>query len=196
MRDADSFAEFFRRVRAGDQDAALELVREYEPEIRREVRMRLTDPKLRRTVDSMDICQSVLGNFFVRAALGQFDLVRPEQLVRLLVTMARNKVIDRHRRERARSDGERKPQVAPTTNIDRHELADPGPSPSSIVAGKELLNEVRQRMTDEERQLADARQGGRTWDQVAEASGASPEALRKRLARAFDRIVAELGLDE
>jgi len=29
MRDADTFASFFRRVRAGDQDAAIELVREY-----------------------------------------------------------------------------------------------------------------------------------------------------------------------
>jgi RNA polymerase sigma-70 factor (ECF subfamily) len=196
MRDADSFAEFFRRVRAGDQQAAIELVREYEPEIRREVRLRLTDPKLRRTIDSMDICQSVFGNFFVRAAWGQFDLVRPEELLRLLVRMARNKVIDRHRRERARSGRERAPQVAPTAASCGHEPVDPGPSPSSIVAGKELLDEVRRRMTDEERQIADRRNRGQTWAQVAESCGGSAEALRKRLARAFDRIVAELGLDE
>ncbi|NQT12507.1 MAG: RNA polymerase subunit sigma-24 [Planctomycetes bacterium] len=196
MRDANTFAEFFRRVRAGDQDAAIELVREYEPEIRREVRLRLTDPKLRRTVDSMDICQSVLGNFFVRAALGQFDLVRPEDLLRLLVKMARNKVIDRHRRQKARSDREQTPQLAPTVACSPSEPVDPGPSPSSIVAGKELLSEVRRRMTDEERRIAEARKRGQTWDEVAESCGGSAEALRKRLARTIDRIVDELGLDE
>lgn len=181
---------------AGDQDAAIELVREYEPEIRREVRLRLTDPKLRRTVDSMDICQSVLGNFFVRAALGQFDLVRSEDLLHLLVKMARNKVIDRHRRQQARSDRSPTPQLAPTVARSPSEPADPGPSPSSIVAGKELLSEVRRRMTDEERRIAEARKRGQTWDEVAESCGGSPEALRKRLARTIDRIVEELGLDE
>jgi len=195
MRDAKTFAEFFRRVCEGDQDAAIELVREYEPEIRREVRFRLTDPKLRRTVDSMDICQSVFGNFFVRAALGQFDLVRPEDLLRLLVKMARNKVIDRHRRERARSGREQAPQVAPTAAYCGTEPVDPAPSPSSIVAGKELLEEVRRHMTEEERRIADARSRGQTWKQIAESQGDSAEALRKRLARAIDRIIAELGLD-
>ena len=51
------FAELMARTRSGDQDAAQQLVREYEPEIRRAARLRLTDPKLRRIVDSIDICQ-------------------------------------------------------------------------------------------------------------------------------------------
>ncbi|MBI3466204.1 MAG: hypothetical protein HY000_24585 [Planctomycetes bacterium] len=59
MSGAHSFREMIRRVRAGDEDAATELVRQYEPEIRREVRMRLTDPRLRRGIESVDICQSV-----------------------------------------------------------------------------------------------------------------------------------------
>jgi hypothetical protein len=69
-----TFADMIQRVRAGDADAAAELVRWYEPAIRRAVRLHLRDPRLRRILDSVDICQSVLGNFFVRAALGQFDL--------------------------------------------------------------------------------------------------------------------------
>jgi hypothetical protein len=32
----------------------------------------------------MDVCQSVLMSFFVRAASGQFDLDRPEDLARVL----------------------------------------------------------------------------------------------------------------
>ena len=74
MAEELSFTDLIQRVRAGDEKAATELVRRYEPAIRVAVRVRLTDPGLRRFLDSMDICQSVLANFFVRAAAGQFDL--------------------------------------------------------------------------------------------------------------------------
>src|SRR5260370_4819279 len=84
--DETSFFEFIKRVRAGDEQAATELVRQYETEIRREVRLRLRDGRLRRGFDSVDICQSVLASFFVRAALGQYELEEPQQLIKLLVT--------------------------------------------------------------------------------------------------------------
>ena len=66
MSSDTSFEELITRVRAGNEEAAAELVREYEPEIRREIHFRLTDPSLRRIVESVDICQSVLANFFAR----------------------------------------------------------------------------------------------------------------------------------
>jgi RNA polymerase sigma-70 factor (ECF subfamily) len=92
MSEETSFRDLIDRVRARDEQAAAELVRLYEPTIRMAIRVRLSDPALRRLFDSMDICQSVLANFFVRAASGQFELAPPDQLVKLLVTMARNKL--------------------------------------------------------------------------------------------------------
>src|SRR5438128_10189620 len=68
MSEASSFRDLINRVRARDEQAAAELVRLYEPTIRIAIRVRLSDPALRRLLDSMDICQSVLANFFVRAA--------------------------------------------------------------------------------------------------------------------------------
>ena len=81
------YVDFVLRIRQGDEQAAEELVRRYEPEIRLEVRgwLRLRNPGLRRVFDSMDICQSVLASFFARAAVGDFDLDEPPQLIRLLV---------------------------------------------------------------------------------------------------------------
>src|SRR4051812_2155900 len=99
MPDPSPFAEFVARVRAGDARAAEELVRRYEPLIRREVRLHLEDRRLGRVFDSMDVCQSVLKSFFVRTAAGQFDLDDPTQLVRLLVTMTRNKLASEARRQ-------------------------------------------------------------------------------------------------
>src|SRR6516225_9100818 len=101
MLGENAFADLIRRVRAGDNKAAEELVRYYEPTIRRVARVRLVDARLRRAFDSMDICQSVFASFFVRAALGQYDLQRPEQLLNLLVNMSRKKLIDRARQETA-----------------------------------------------------------------------------------------------
>lgn len=92
MSDRDMFTSFLSRIRSGDARAAEELVRRYEPAIRLAVRTRLTDPALRRQFDSVDICQSVLASFFVRAAAGQYDLSDPAQLTALLVRMAHNKL--------------------------------------------------------------------------------------------------------
>jgi hypothetical protein len=39
MSECTTFTEFIRRIRAGDDQAAQELVERYEPVIRREVRM-------------------------------------------------------------------------------------------------------------------------------------------------------------
>ena len=63
MSDPTAFADFVRRVCAGDEQAAEELVRHYERAIRVAVRMRLTDPALRRQFYTVDVCQSVLRSF-------------------------------------------------------------------------------------------------------------------------------------
>jgi hypothetical protein len=68
------FREFIRRARDGDRDAASDLVRRYKSAIRRVVRIRLRDTRLRRVLDSMDY---MLASFFVRTAMGQYDPISP-----------------------------------------------------------------------------------------------------------------------
>src|SRR5258705_10338902 len=112
MRDKSVFAGLLEPVRGGDSDAAYELVRKYESAIRVAVRTRLSDPALRRQFDSMDVCQSVLASFFLRAAAGQYDLRDPAQLVALLTKMAHNKLAMRARYEyRRRRDVRRNVQL-------------------------------------------------------------------------------------
>src|SRR5439155_1221107 len=111
LRKGDSFAQFIRRIGTGDAQAAEQLIKEYESGIRLEVKLRLRDSRLRRLFDSMDICQSVLGSFFVRAAAEQYDLEQPEQLLKLLVAMVRNKVAYHARRHQAQSRDHRRNQA-------------------------------------------------------------------------------------
>jgi RNA polymerase sigma-70 factor (ECF subfamily) len=193
VAENESFAELIRGIRTGDADAATRLVRQYEPEIRRLIRVRLTSPRLGRTLDSMDVCQSVLGNFFVRAAAGQFDLKRPEQLLHLLMKMASNRLRDHARRMQAQRRDGRRLEEAGQRALDA--AIAPVETPSQIVAGRELLREVQRRLAPEERYLAEQRALGRDWADLAAELGAGPEALRKRLARALDRVLGELGVD-
>src|SRR5262249_10791894 len=92
MPENESIVGLFRRVRSGDPQAAAELFRVYEPAIRRRVRLwlRMQDERLRRVFDSVDVCQSVLASFFIRAAAGQYDVQEPGQLIALLVRMAKH----------------------------------------------------------------------------------------------------------
>ena len=192
MSEDGTFAEFIRRIRAGDAQAAEELVRRYESVIRVEVRHRLSDPRLRRLFDSMDISQSVLASFFVRAGTGQYELDEPAQLVKLLVGMTRNKLAFQARKQRAlRRDNRR----VHALDAESYDVVASDPSPSQLVADRELLETFRQRLSEEERELADLRAQGRDWAHIAAAVGGTAQGRRKQLARAVDRVAKELGLD-
>jgi len=193
MSDAVSFQDLLQRVRAGDQDAARELVQRYEPAIRRAVRFRLANSRLARLLDSMDICQSVLASFFVRAAAGQYEVEQPEQLLKLLVAMARNKLALQARAQRRQRRDHRRVQ---TGALNEARLAAAGSSPSQHVAGQELLREAERLLSPEERQLAELRKEGLDWAAIAQRLGGTPEALRKQLARAVDRVAHQLHLDD
>jgi RNA polymerase sigma-70 factor (ECF subfamily) len=187
-----SFPEFIRRVRAGDERAAAELVRRYEPAIRRAVRVRLHDTRLRRLIESVDICQSVFASFFVRCSLGQYDLDNADKLIRLLATMARNKVASQAKKEHAaRRDQRRVHSGAALAHC-----AAPGSNPSRQLAARELVHEARRRMTADELRLLDCRERGLGWAEIAAEVGGQPDAVRVRLARAVARVSRELGLDD
>jgi len=191
MGDAADFGEFVGRIRAGDADAAAELVRRFEPLIRREIRLRFGDDRLRRVLDSGDVCQSVLASFFVRAAAGQYDLDDPGRLAGLLVRMARNKMATA-----ARAQTNLRRDCRRAAGGDALEGVAGAPSPSRVVAGRELLDRFRDLLTPAERQLADLRGQGFGWAEVAGRVGGTADGCRVQLARAVRRASAALGLDD
>ena len=193
MSDDNAFVDLIGRLRVGDARAAEELVRAYEPAIRMEVHCRLRDPRLRRAFDSMDVCQSVLASFFVRAAAGEFDLEQPDQLRKLLVGMARKKLFFQVRKQRAQRRDVRR--LEPIIRDDAA-AATTDPSPSRLCEAKDLLHSFQQRLTPQERQLSDLRAQGWDWLDIAAQVGGTPSGRRKQLTRAINRVARELGLDE
>jgi ECF sigma factor len=188
------YTEFIRRIRLGDEQAAEELVRLYEAEIRLEIRgwLRLRNPALRRVFDSMDICQSVMASFFAHAAIGDFDLDEPAQLIRLLVGMARKKVAETARHhQRQRRDVRRVGEG----DIEYGAAASSDQTPSRLISGRELLQKFRERLSGEEWRIADLRSRGSDWASVAAELGGTPDGRRKQLARALARLEQDLGLE-
>ena len=127
-----------------------------------------------------------------RAASGQYELDTPGQLLKLLTTMARNKLLRQaHKQRAARRDYRRL-----KNNLSGEEnFVDSGPDPGEIVADQEMLLELRKRLTAEELHLAEQRVLGRSWKEIAAEVGGEPNAVRMRLTRALNRVTQELGLD-
>jgi RNA polymerase sigma-70 factor (ECF subfamily) len=193
MANEVTLRTLLERTRAGDQRAATELVRRYEPALRRAVRLRLRDRQLRRFLDSSDVCQAVLLRFFVRVATGRYDLDTPEQVLRLLATMARHQVVNEALHQRAAKRDCRRLERA---GAEEWEAAAPGSSPSQHAAAGELLEKARGLISPGEWQLLQLRQEGRGWADIARLLGGTPDGLRKRFARAVARVTHALGLVE
>ena len=138
----------------------------------------------------MDVCQSVLLSFFVRAASGQYDLDSPEQLLRLLTTMARNKLLNQARLQHAA----RRDSRLVSGDVADQEVAAAGPSPGRQAEARELLQEVHRRLAPDVLRLVELRNLGHDWNSIAAAVGGSAAALRQKLHRALARLSAEFGL--
>ena len=187
------FAPWIARIRAGDADAAAELVKRFERPVRVAVRARLTDVRLRRQFDSMDVVQSVLGSFFTRMTDGQFDLENPQQLVGLLMKMAQNKLLMQVRRHKQK----RRDVTRTETGSDNAPpIPDRDPGPERQAIGRELLQLLYDRLTDDERDLAIRRAGGQQWTEIAAELGGTPQGHRMKLRRAVARVSPGLGFDD
>jgi RNA polymerase sigma factor (sigma-70 family) len=186
------FAELLCRVRQGDAEAAVELVHRYESAIRVAVRTRLSDPALRRHFDSMDISQSVLASFFLRAAAGQYDLENPAQLVALLTKMARNKLA---MQIRGQSRECRNLRRAVALGGVAQQLSDTAPMPVEQIADRELVDQAYQLMDPQVRRIASFRADGAGWSEIAAQLGGTPEARRKQFRRAMNSIAHTLQIE-
>jgi RNA polymerase sigma factor (sigma-70 family) len=185
----NELAELLTRVREGDEEAARLLVQRYESAIRIAVRTNLSDPRLRRQFDSLDVCQSVLASFFFHLSSGSYDLSVPAQLSALLTKMAQNKV-----RMRARDQFRQRRDVRRLSHIDIENVKIRGcqAGPDEAVDDEDLLQHALQKMPPEIRVIADRRMAGESWLEIADAIGGTSDGRRKQFERAILPIAQSL----
>ena len=187
-----SAAQLLDRAQSGDEAAVSLLVRRYEPELRRFIRVRLTDPRLRRYLDSVDICQAVLGRFFVGFFAGKFVLTNSGQFSTLLLTMAKNEICDQVRRTRALHRGGA--AAAPRQPVET--LADHHGDHCQQVVNRDLVDTILQQLPERERFLAQRRMDGSEWGEIAADLNIEAETLRKRFSRSVERVLRRLKLQD
>jgi len=192
MSQEDDFGTLLLRVRHGDAEAARHLVNRFESAVRVAVRTRLSDPRLRRQFDSMDVCQSVLASFFIHVAAGAYDLHDPPQLLALLTKMAQNKLGMRVRRQYRQCRDARR--ISPMT-VEEMEVVSTSPGPAREAAGRDLLERVLSSMSPEIRELAQRRMRGDSWGEIALATGGTADGRRKQFERAVSLVVDTLDDD-
>ena len=103
------------RFRAGDQDAALQLYYRYADRLFR-LASQNTPAELAPRFDPEDIVQSVFRTFFRRAAKGQYEAPEGDELWKLLLVMALNKVRSRAAYHRASKRDIRKTLPLPASS--------------------------------------------------------------------------------
>jgi DNA-directed RNA polymerase specialized sigma24 family protein len=106
--------------------------------------------------------------------------------------MARHKLTDHARRLHAACRDQRREATGDEAFAG---VAGGDATPSRILAGRELLRQVQDRLSAEERYLAEQRALGREWADLAAELGCNADALRVRLRRALARVTDELDPD-
>ena len=195
MDTEDNFVDLIARIQNGDMTAELVFFTRYEAAVRRAARVRFMHSRLRRLMDSEDVRQSVMRSFFMRLRSGDLEIRSPGELVSLLLTMTTHKVADQVRRLAAVKRG---------GHVEIEELGDSeekfqkedDSDPETDVAHQEIQQLVNDCLSPEEKRIIELRKEGFDWPAIAEQTGTTPEAIRKRHERTIRRLSSELGLDE
>lgn len=179
----------FRRLRDADEQALGELLREYEPEIRRVASVRI-GPLLRPHLDSLDLVQSLFITLLKGIREEKYRLDEPHQLIALSAEIMRRKVAAIWRKISGRAKlNHRLPGIQEDeihTVIRRTNDVDP----QHAAELREGLNQALFVLDDVDRRLIELRMQGYTTSEAARAMGENPDVMRVRLSRLRHRLFA------
>jgi RNA polymerase sigma factor (sigma-70 family) len=164
------------RLSSGDDRAAEEVFRTYEPYLRMVVRRQLP-PRLRAKFDSVDVVQSIWADVLHGFREAGWHFASPAHLRAFLVKATRNRFIDRVRRHHRAVEQER-----PLTDAD-HEAALPSaePRPSEVVEADELWNELLALCPPQHHELLRLKRQGHSLAEIAEQTGLHESSVRRVL---------------
>jgi RNA polymerase sigma-70 factor (ECF subfamily) len=171
--------ELLARIKAGDEEAARELLHRYEPKVRLVVRRQL--PRLLRSrFDSLDFLQSVWGSFFHKIRTGPNDLREEQNLITFLAWAARNKVIDEYRRAGTRKHDMRREEPLAFVSEGEARLA-AGDSPSELAEARETFDRLRELLPEGRRAILELRAAGHSCKEIGETLGVSERTVQRVL---------------
>jgi RNA polymerase sigma-70 factor (ECF subfamily) len=180
---ADPLDSLLEKLTQGDQAAAEEVFRAYEPYLRLVVRRQLSE-NLRAKFDSMDIVQSVWADVLVGFRRANWNFQDAAHLRAFLVKVARHRLIDRFRQHHRALEHER-----PYDRAELDEISEPQPSrPSAEVHADELWQQMLDVCPPAHRPLLALKRQGLSLDEIAERTGLHKSSVRRILYDIAQRL--------
>jgi len=179
--------------RAGDTRVQREFLADVEPVLRGMVR-RSMGRDLRAMEESVDISQTLLLALHMRLERGQVEFEDESDLRAYLHAMVRHKLANRSAKAKAEKRGGGK-QPASLDAAPRQGDEGPRPAPaedltaSVVMQVTEMQERIKAELSDEERRIFEGRLEGRSFAEIADATGSTPDAVRMAWSRARKRLL-------
>jgi RNA polymerase sigma factor (sigma-70 family) len=184
--DKPRLEQLLSEMRAGSSAAAQELIRKYGPHIRAAIQRKLDD-SLRPMFDSEDFVQSAWKSLIGMPHEKVGEIHNPDQLIKLMTTIAARKVIDQFRKRtnpghnvKRRRSLEHPDVVAALAKIAGIN------TPSQICIARERYDHYRRRwenmvnqQTERDRRIIHLRLGGVEFPEIAEVEEISERHARR-----------------
>ncbi len=183
-------SDFLKRIQAGDEGAARELLQRFEAEVRLVVRRQL--PRLLRSrFDSLDFLQSVWGSFFRRMRTSPTEFEDSRHLVAFLARAAKNKVIDEYRRAASHKQNMHREEPLWADGNRPREVAASNDTPSEVAEAHETLGRMRELVPEEKRSILVLKAEGYSSKDIGERLGMSERTVQRVLEELRRRMETE-----
>ena len=176
-----------RRFRHGQADAPTQLYLRYAQRLHA-LATKQTSAGLARRVDPEDIVQSVFRTFFRRLAVGNYDVPDGEEIWKLLLVIALNKIRTvgnfhkaAKRDMRRTSDGEAIEEARGITS---------GDDEVAMTVLRMVVDQVLEGLPESHRKIVEARIEGHEVAEIAEAVGRSKRSVERALQEFRTRLGA------
>jgi len=178
--------EFFAALRSGDPETVERSLNRLDPSLRRIIRSRLKDGRLRSVADTSDIFQSLVKDFLFQNVSEPSPSESSAGMYAYLAAAACHKIQAKLRKERRHAGG----------LADNFEPVSLEPPPTKPFEDREFVEAVRDRLGEDRRRLFDLALQGLAWTEISAIVGGKPDALRMRLRRGIAAVLSELGEEE
>jgi RNA polymerase sigma-70 factor (ECF subfamily) len=176
---APSDRSLLRRLRGGSEDAATQLYLRYAGRLRALARTRFA-PDLAPRLDVEDIVQSVFGSFFRGACRGDYDVPAGEELWKLFLVIALNKIRAKGAHHRAAkrdvrvtAGGEGLDRLAAESAAEQDEVA--------YAILRMTIDEALERLPEQHRRMLILRVEGFEVEEIARQVGRSKRTVERVL---------------
>jgi RNA polymerase sigma-70 factor (ECF subfamily) len=188
LKGEPSDHSLLRRLRGGNQDAATQLYLRYADRLRALTRAQCS-PDLARRVDVDDIVQSVFGSFFRRATVGFYDVPAGEELWKLFLVIALNKIRAQGAYHRAAKRDVR--LTAGSECLDQGVPADGDGDDAAYTFLQLVIDEALEQLPAQQKQMIVLRIEGYEVAEIATRTGRSKRTV-ERVLQDFRKKLADL----